>query len=903
MRARRKFPLRREDGDNVMHKSLIVQGRLRASQCLNAMALLSLTSALTSAGQNAAVRFIDSQPVPVSNFCYNEYNNYGASGTYQALPGHFHTGTLTDLMVVCAPTYPAGTPASFTASLNEGNGTFKAIQDSAVQYLATSAQVADLNGDHFDDLILTGEDNYNSFEVQISNGDGTFKAPVTYTPSPSNSSGIVLETVTGDFNGDGKLDIAIVNSVTTTNSNNTSSTADTLIIFLNTGSGGMAQGASYPISTTPTGAGIPLLIAGDLNGDSETDLAVVSPGANPTVTPYFATGGGAFRKGGSFSAGTTQAATNAVIGRFTSSGYGDIAITTPTGIVTLLGNSAGTFSKGPSTSYPYPLSANSSGLFEAAADFDKDGNLDLAVSAGGFVMVFWGAGNGGFTGPTALSQSLFPRSMAVADMQGDGRPDLIVTGIDGSVSLLFNRGDRLFSAAANTYSPNASGIVTRDFNRDGKQDIAVVNTPSCKAPCDGTVSVFTGSGADYFNAGKSYSIGMHGSAIAVGDVNGDGIDDLVVTNATAGDNADTSVLLGIKGGTFQAARNYTLGSLSNVAYLVDMNNDGKLDLVEDGGVALGKGDGTFGPLKPFPNGIGFATNANGQFTTYLGVGDFNGDGIHDIAALYQDSSQQDWLAILQGDGKGDFSVTQSYGIGDQNQGVVVGKLHGGNIDDIVVVSSAAADSEVYGEAIIFLGNGKGSFQQGPLMISLTDGTGYGTVTIADFNHDGFNDIGVASGDEFVVLPGNGTGTFPSSELQAFYLTAGSATNPSGNIAVADFNGDGWPDVVSTNSYGITRLYGIPVPVVSPSSLTWTSNTAMSVSIRNNLTTAQNISGALDSTAPPQWRISANTCKGALAPGATCTVTVEYVSSGKPATNKLYIGANGLFIAYVALNGN
>ena len=127
----------------------------------------------------------------------------------------------------------------------------------------------------------------------------------------------------------------------------------------------------------------------------------------------------------------------------------------------------------------------------------------------------------------------------------------------------------------------------------------MVNTPTCTAPCDGTVTVFPGSGAAYFSAGKKYTIGMHGAAIAAADINGDGIIDLVVTNATAGDNADTSVLLGTTGGGFQAAKNYTLGSLSSVAYLVDMNRDGKLDLVEAGGVALGKGDGTFGHLS-FP---------------------------------------------------------------------------------------------------------------------------------------------------------------------------------------------------------------------------------------------------------------------------------------------------------------
>jgi FG-GAP-like repeat len=245
-----------------------------------------------------------------------------------------------DLMVVCAPSYPAGTAPTNTAILNEGNGTFKPFEDSAIQYAATPVHVADLNGDHFDDLVLSGE-NVDAFGVQIGNGDGTFKAPVYYQPSPSSPFGSVASIVSGDFNGDGKPDIAFLNSVYTTNSDATTDFVNTLFIFLNTGSGGMVQAASYPISTTSTGVFLPLLIAGDLIGDAESDLAVISPGASPTVTPFFATGEGTFRKGGTFSAGTTQAAKNAVIGRFTSSGYGDVAITTAAGIVVLLGNSAG----------------------------------------------------------------------------------------------------------------------------------------------------------------------------------------------------------------------------------------------------------------------------------------------------------------------------------------------------------------------------------------------------------------------------------------------------------------------------------------------------------------------------------------------------------------------------------
>ena len=89
-------------------------------------------------------------------------------------------------------------------------------------------------------------------------------------------------------------------------------------------------------------------------------------------------------------------------------------------------------------------------------------------------------------------------------------------------------------------------------------------------------------------------------------------------------------------GSFQPATNYTLGSLSQDAFLADVNKDGKLDLIEDGGVALGKGDGTFGPLTAFPAGLGFGT------TNPFTVADFNGDGNPDVAFADSRSVGQLW---------------------------------------------------------------------------------------------------------------------------------------------------------------------------------------------------------------------------------------------------------------------
>jgi hypothetical protein len=455
--------------------------------------------------------------------------------------------------------------------------------------------------------------------------------------------------------------------------------------------------------------------------------------------------------------------------------------------------------------------------------------------------------------------------------------------------------------------------VVGDFNKDGKKDVAVVNSPTCAAPCNGTVSVFPGAAGSYFSAGKKYSIGMHGAAIATGDLNGDGFPDLVVTNTTAGDNADTSVLMGTAGGGFAAARNYTLGSLSNVAYLVDMNGDGKLDLVEAGGVALGKGDGTFGSLIPFPDGIGYSATADG-FNLYLGIGHFDPGSIPDVAIAYN-SPQNGWGVFeLIGDGTGHFTATQLGGFEGTIQGLTVGKLVNGAPDDIVVANSvgeccdANGSAIFFGEPVIFFGDGTGFFTNAAMTSPQTDGAGVGGVVIADFNHDGLPDIGMISSDQFGVALGMDGHNF--STPQIFASTSGpvigSPQGPQsqGNLVVADFNGDGWPDVVTANTYGITRLYDVPVPTVSPDSLIWDVPKSQTVTIKNTVSSSQAIQAAIVGASTKSFAITSNTC-GSLAAGASCTITVEFIGGqpgGNVKTSILWIRSNGAFISQIDLTG-
>src|SRR5205823_3792005 len=170
-----------------------------------------------------------------------------------------------------------------------------------------------------------------------------------------------------------------------------------------------------------------------------------------------------------------------------------------------------------------------------------------------------------------------------------------------------------------------------DFNGDGSLDLVVTNHAR-----PGTVSVLLGNGDGTFQARQSYRAGDNPLSVAVGDFSGDGIADLAVANGLGGAG---TVLLGNSDGTFQAAESYASGgSLPDSVAVGDFDRDGHLDLAVAGsgyvfdpgyvGVLLGKGDGSFAAARRYAVGSGFGT---GNTQHSVAVGDFNGDGLLDLA--------------------------------------------------------------------------------------------------------------------------------------------------------------------------------------------------------------------------------------------------------------------------------
>jgi hypothetical protein len=221
----------------------------------------------------------------------------------------------------------------------------------------------------------------------------------------------------------------------------------------------------------------------------------------------------------------------------------------------------------------------------------------------------------------------------------------------------------------------------------------------------------------------------------------------------------------------------------------DFNGDGVLDLaVVNGGdssgrgrgvsVLLGHGDGTFGPA---------VTYAAGNFPQAVAVGDFNGDGVPDLAVANYGS---DTVSVLLGQGDGTFRPATNYFVGFDPISVAVGDFNGDGILDLAVANQGSSPDYADGNVSVLLGQGDGTFRSAR---NYTAGIGPSSVVVGDFNGDGIPDLAVAdAGGGASVLLGNGDGTFGA----ALSYTAGRGPI---SVAVADFNGDGFPDLAVANN--------------------------------------------------------------------------------------------------------
>lgn len=413
---------------------------------------------------------------------------------------------------------PAGTASFQNGSTGLGNGTLAVVNgssgfsstptstfDPAPEDLSDVAVAAgDFNGDGKPDLAVLQSDGDGDVDLVISlgNGDGTFAAPVTYTVDP-----YAVGLVTGDFNKDGYTDLAILGA------------EGTVTVFLAAPDGtGSLQLSQNNIETETGGQ---FIAVGDFNGDGNPDIAVAS-------TNYVSVFLGAGAGGGGTDFPTTYS--------FRYSAY-------PT----------------------YPNGLSPSGM--VSADFNKDGFSDLAISNSDgptVTVLLYSTDSGNFTAQTyAAGESA--SAIAAGDFNGDTYPDIaVVSSGDSTAGILLNNQNGGFQALisyATATEPVA--IVAGDFNADGYTDFAIAGEGGDAG--GGTSILFGGpitSAANTTLSGETLISAAFGQALVSADFNKDGNPDLAVALGNVTSYVNSSAQVGINnvalsGGTYPLTATYT----------------------------------------------------------------------------------------------------------------------------------------------------------------------------------------------------------------------------------------------------------------------------------------------------------------------------------------------------------
>ena len=580
-------------------------------------------------------------------------------GPYSVAIGDLNRDGKPDLAVANQAGIPGATVSVLWGTGLTGPTGFGAATNFDAGPFPFSVAIGDLNGDGKPDLVTTNDC---SATVSVLLGTGA-TGPTGFgaaTPIPVAGVSCVFFVAIGDLNGDGKLDLAVANE----NNANVS-------VLLGNGTGGFGAAVNYGVGTFPQ-----FLAIGDLNGDGTPDLSVANAGSNnlsvllgSTITL------GTFGAAVNYGVGT--APFSVAIGDLNGDGAPDL-VTTNNGIdrvSVLLGSTItpGTF--GVAT----PFAVGSQPDCVAIGDLNGDGKPDLAVGNGNSsnVSVLLNSTvfspRGGFSATTAVAVGINPQSVAIGDLNRDGKPDLAVAEASGSVSVLLGTGGGAFGAATIVPVGTSLGSVAiGDLNRDGKPDLAVANDTGS------IVWVLLGTGGGAFGGASSFGVGSQPRSVAIGDLNGDGKLDLAVANVNS---ANVSVLLGDGVGGFGAATPFTVGTGPISVAIGDLNGDGKPDLATANltntvSVLLGTGTGSFGVATNF-------AVAGGSGPYSVAIGDLNGDGKPDLATANSNSAN---VSVLLGTGTGSFGAATNFAVvaGSSPFSVAIGDLNGDGKPDLAV---------------------------------------------------------------------------------------------------------------------------------------------------------------------------------------------------------------------------
>jgi len=725
---------------------------------------------------------------------------------------------------------------TITILLGRRDGTFGAGTIYATGVTPVAIAVGDFNGDGVPDLAVATSDcqfvddftecGYGSVSVFIGVGDGTFLPAVNYA-APSG----YLSIATGDFNRDGKLDLVVSNG-------------GTLALLLGNGDGTFQSQVQFS-----TNRGSSDLVVGDFNGDGNLDVAL----ANGTI--LLGNGNGTFQPAGQIGVqGYSIAA-----GDFNGDGILDLAIGGEYSgdARILLGNGDGTFT---------PFATYADSVIALVADLNGDGKLDLIEfgtdqfdeqDATDSVQIQLGNGDGTFQPPLSYGTGLGSTTGAIADLNGDGIPDLVTVNpgcyIDdfycssNTISVLLGLGNGGF--VAQTQYPSGYGSVyLADYTGDGEPDV-VTTAPN-------VIAVLPGNGDGTFQAPITTPISQYGYWMVPGDFNNDGKQDVALVFPNSSGPGMVGVFLGNGDGTFQQPIASTVGLKPEYLTAADFNHDGNLDLAVTNydantvSILLGNGDGTFQTHHDYPTP---------QMPYVVMAADLNLDGIPDLVVT---SSAGTSIFLGNGDGTFRARVDYPFGVADS---VAIGDVNNDGFPDLVFSSY---DSN---NVVVSLGNGDGTFRTPTTIV----GPGGDRLKLADFTGDGKLDLVLGhadAGPEAWLYTGGGDGTFenPTNYLAGMYWIE--------DLAAFDLNGDGAPDLVTTDQSGFVGvILSAAFIAVTPHELNFgsqgvgTGSAPQNIAVSNPSNVALSL-GNIGTTGPFS---QSNNCPASLSPGGTCTISATF----------------------------
>ncbi|HEX7077057.1 MAG TPA: FG-GAP-like repeat-containing protein [Candidatus Eisenbacteria bacterium] len=639
----------------------------------------------------------------------------------------------------------------------------------------------DFNRDGKPDLAVTQSSTSTGLTYETYLGDGTG----AITPLPASITPGREALAAGDFDRDGILDLV-------------TNAPPGLVLLKGVGDGTFTFGSGVVTSNTVQAAAI-----GDLNRDGALDIVASVSG----IGTYVSLGNGTILLAG---VGTLvgPAATSITLSDFNEDGVLDVLLSTSAQTLAALGDGQGSFS----TPTALPEYANSNGSFSSAAlDLNRDGHMDVIAdvyepSSSGYPYIdshlraWLGDGKGGFGSRSDYGAPEHPLGLTLVDATRDGRMDVLsasigpLLGSEKAVRHYTLRGNGPATFPFPTSIVNSTvgavtqtAIATADFTLDGTPDAVVANSKS-----DGYwyATQMIGNGNGTFTAGISNVIPEEPAAMDTGDFNRDGIPDFVIA-CGAGDAVLIEMGTVADTLTMPSMVAFNLGyEFSDVA-VADFNRDGRQDIAAASAassavlVFLGNGDGTFAaPLSASTGSFG---------PTSIAVGDVDRDGIPDLVAALGVGINPNSIGTMHGRGDGMFDTIRPYTVGQTPYALALGDLNRDGFLDAAVTLTGTPGNRYIAVLIGSTGGGFASPSLYPISQNALD------IVWANVDGDGPSDLLVPNGSgavatlSFLHALGAG-GTF---NAKVDYTMGGLPVD----LAVADLNRDGRPDVIGALAGG------------------------------------------------------------------------------------------------------